>query len=84
MDDATSLRSTALSRAISCPRLIGSSADRHGADFVVRYEVFDGDTLAATAATRLVTFDFASDRPRRLTEDERRLLLSYTDEAVGS
>jgi acyl-CoA thioester hydrolase len=55
-----------------------------GADFIVRYEVFDGDTLAATAATRLVTFDFASDRPRRLTDDERRLLLSYTDEAVGS
>ena len=50
-----------------------------GADFIVRYEVFDGDTLAATAATRLVTFDFATDRPRRLTEEERGILLSYTD-----
>ena len=50
-----------------------------GADFVVKYEVFDGDTLAATAATRLVTFDLATDRPRRLTEEERGILLSYTD-----
>ncbi len=52
-----------------------------GADFVVRYEVFDGDTLAATAATRLVTFDFGNNRPRRLTEEERTILLSYTDRA---
>jgi len=55
-----------------------------GADFVVRYEVFDGDTLAATAATRLVTFDFGSNRPRRLTEEERGILLGYTDRAVQS
>lgn len=53
-----------------------------GADFVVRYEVFDGDTLAATAATRLVTFDFDSNRPRRLTEEERGILLGYTDRAT--
>lgn len=51
------------------------------ADFIVRYDVFDGETLAATAATRLVTFDFESNRPRRLTPDERAILLGYTDEA---
>jgi acyl-CoA thioester hydrolase len=49
------------------------------ADFVVRYDVFDGDALAATAATRLVTFDFNTNRPRRLTEEERHILLGYTD-----
>jgi len=50
-----------------------------GASFTVRYDVYDGDALAATAATRLVTFDFTSNRPRRLTEEERSILLGYTD-----
>ena len=51
-----------------------------GADFIVRYDVFDGDTLAAQAATRLVTFDFTTDRPRRLTPEEKAILLGYLDE----
>ncbi len=55
-----------------------------GADFIVRYEVFDGATLAATASTRLVTFDFTTDRPRRLSPDERAILLSYQDEPAES
>ena len=42
------------------------------ADFIVRYDVFDGETLAAKAATRLVTFDFKTDRPRRLSSEEKR------------
>jgi acyl-CoA thioester hydrolase len=50
-----------------------------GASFRVQYEVFDGEALVARAATNLVTFDFDTDRPRRLTTDERSLLLSYTD-----
>ncbi|CAN5371791.1 thioesterase family protein [soil metagenome] len=50
-----------------------------GASFRVLYDVFDGDTLAAKAATKLVTFDFATNRPRRLTADERGLLMTYTD-----
>jgi acyl-CoA thioester hydrolase len=50
------------------------------ASFRVGYEVFDGDVLAARAATRLVTFDFATDRPRRLTDEERDIVLSYADE----
>jgi acyl-CoA thioester hydrolase len=49
------------------------------ADFIVRYDVFDGDALAATASTRLVTFDFATNRPRRLSGEEREILLGYTD-----
>jgi acyl-CoA thioester hydrolase len=50
-----------------------------GASFVVRYEVFDGHTLAARAATRCVTFDFATDRPRRLTTDDCELLAAFAD-----
>jgi acyl-CoA thioester hydrolase len=49
------------------------------ASFRVLYDVYDGDTLAAQAATKLVTFDFSSDRPRRLAAEERRILLSYSD-----
>lgn len=51
-----------------------------GASFDVRYDVYDGQTLAAKAVTTLVTFDFNTDRPRRLTADERAILNSYLDE----
>jgi acyl-CoA thioester hydrolase len=55
-----------------------------GAHFTVRYEVFDrvdgADALAARAATRCVTFDFALDRPRRLTDEERVILQGYADD----
>ncbi|MDQ1737856.1 MAG: acyl-CoA thioester hydrolase [Pseudonocardiales bacterium] len=49
-----------------------------GASFRVCYDVFDGSTLVAKAATKLVTFDFANDRPRRLTAEERQLLQSFS------
>jgi acyl-CoA thioester hydrolase len=48
-----------------------------GASFRVLYDVYDGATLAAKAATTLVTFDFATDRPRRLAPEEREILLAY-------
>ena len=51
-----------------------------GASFDVRYDVYDGQTLAAKAVTRLVTVDFSTGRPRRLTKEERAILDSYTDE----
>ncbi len=50
-----------------------------GASFQVRYEVFDAETLAARAVTRCVPFDFTTDRPRRLTPEERRALAGYGD-----
>jgi acyl-CoA thioester hydrolase len=50
------------------------------ASFDVRYDVYDGQTLAAKAVTTLVTFDFTTDRPRRLTAEERAILNSYLDE----
>jgi len=52
------------------------------ASFRVQYDVYDGDTLAAQASTTLVTFDFSSDRPRRISSEERRILSGYIDEPV--
>ncbi len=49
------------------------------ASFRVLYDVYDGDMLAAKASTTLVTFDFATDRPRRITHDERVVLAAYDD-----
>jgi acyl-CoA thioester hydrolase len=49
------------------------------ASFNVLYDVYDGQTLAAQANTTLVTFDFTTDRPRRLSAEERTILLQYTD-----
>ena len=51
-----------------------------GASFVVHYEVFDGDRIAARASTICVTFDFVIDRPRRMTDEERTLLAGFADE----
>jgi acyl-CoA thioester hydrolase len=50
-----------------------------GASFTVHYEVFDVNLLAAQAATDVVTFDFATDRPRRLTSGERDVLAGFAD-----
>ena len=54
--------------------------DLRGASFLVRYEVFDGQRLCARASTRLVPFDFQTDRPRRLTDVERGLLAQFADD----
>jgi acyl-CoA thioester hydrolase len=51
-----------------------------GARFTVRYEIFDRSVLAARASTTCVTFDFATDRPRRLTGEERSILLAFDDD----
>jgi acyl-CoA thioester hydrolase len=55
-----------------------------GARFTVRYEIFDqresGRVLTARASTTCVTFDFATDRPRRLTAEEREILAGFSDE----
>lgn len=48
-----------------------------GARFTVRYEVYDGAHLAALASTLCVSFDFESDRPRRLAEEGRDLLVGF-------
>jgi len=51
-----------------------------GARFTIRYEIHDGDVLAARAATVCATFDFDVGRPRRLTDEERAILRALTDE----
>ena len=51
------------------------------ASFRVLYDVFDGETLAAKASTTLVAFDFNIDRPRRITPEEKAVLVGYADAA---
>jgi acyl-CoA thioester hydrolase len=51
-----------------------------GARFIVRYEIFDRDVLTARAQTVCVSFDFTTDRPRRLTAEEREILASFADD----
>ncbi len=48
--------------------------------FTVAYEVKDGDTVYATASTRIVPYDFEARRPRRITAEERAFLREYTDD----
>lgn len=50
-----------------------------GARFTVRYEIYDDDVLTARASTVCVTFDFTADRPRRITDEERGILLGFAD-----
>ena len=50
------------------------------AAFTCHYELFDHGRLAVTGTTLLVPFDFAIDRPRRLTPDEKAFLARYADE----
>ena len=48
-----------------------------GASCEVAYRVCDGDLTYATASTRLVAYDLATDQVRRLTDAERQMLESY-------
>jgi acyl-CoA thioester hydrolase len=50
------------------------------ASFRVHYDIFDREVRAATAATTLVTYDFARERPRRLAREERVMLAGYAEE----
>jgi acyl-CoA thioester hydrolase len=53
------------------------------ASFRCHYELFDHEQLAVTGSTVLVPFDFALNRPRRLTAEEREFLSRYTDDPPG-
>ena len=50
------------------------------ASFRCHYELFDHGRLAVTGSTVLVPFDFALNRPRRLTPDEKQFLARYTED----
>ncbi|MET9893680.1 thioesterase family protein [Streptomyces sp. NPDC006465] len=57
------------------------------ASFTITYEVKDPDQVYVTASTVIVPFDFESQRPRRITAEERDFLESYRDaedEAVAA
>jgi acyl-CoA thioester hydrolase len=50
------------------------------ASFTICYEVKDGDQVYVSASTVIVPFDFAAQRPRRLTDEEREFLEEYRDD----
>jgi acyl-CoA thioester hydrolase len=52
------------------------------AAFTCHYELFDHGQLAVTGSTVLVPFDFATNRPRRLTPEERAFLERHADAPV--
>ncbi|MGW1372707.1 acyl-CoA thioesterase [Streptomyces sp. NPDC002446] len=52
------------------------------ASLTVGYEVKDEDTLYVRASTVVVPFDFAEQRPRRLTAEEKTILKEYLDDAA--
>jgi acyl-CoA thioester hydrolase len=64
------------------PLAVSTWIDVLGASrFVVGYEIFDGDTLAARARTTLVPYDLAEARVRRLSAVERAAFDAYLDPA---
>ncbi|KND35546.1 acyl-CoA thioesterase [Streptomyces acidiscabies] len=54
------------------------------ASFTVSYEVKDEDVVYVRAATVIVPFDFETERPRRLTAEEREFLAEYRDDPQGA
>ncbi|QXG75456.1 acyl-CoA thioesterase [Modestobacter sp. L9-4] len=52
------------------------------AAFTCHYELLDHGQLAVTGSTVLVPFDFAVNRPRRLTPEERAFLERHLDDAA--
>jgi acyl-CoA thioester hydrolase len=54
------------------------------ASFTCHYELFDHGRLAATGSTVLVPFDFALERPRRITPEEKAFLERYLDDHASA
>lgn len=55
-------------------------SDVRAAAFTCHYELFDHGRLAVTGSTLLVPVDFALNRPRRLTADEKEFIGAHLDE----
>jgi acyl-CoA thioester hydrolase len=53
------------------------------ASVTLAYEVKDEDQVYVRASTIVVPYDFAEQRPRRLTAEERAFLGEYRDDADG-
>src|SRR4051812_33465197 len=50
------------------------------ASFPCHYELFDHGRLAVTGSTVLVPFDFAINRPRRITPEEKAFLVEFMED----
>lgn len=50
------------------------------ASFTIAYEVKDGADIYVRASTVIVPFDFETQRPRRITSEEREFLEEYRDD----
>jgi acyl-CoA thioester hydrolase len=50
------------------------------ASFTCHYELFDHGQLAVTGSTVLVPFDFALNRPRRISPEEKAFLVRHTED----
>ncbi|MGW7382675.1 acyl-CoA thioesterase [Streptomyces sp. NPDC054794] len=59
-------------------------AEIRAASFTIAYEVKDGDQIYVRASTVVVPFDFETQRPRRITAEERDFLQEYTDDSDDS
>ncbi|MER5935014.1 thioesterase family protein [Streptomyces sp. NPDC002054] len=53
------------------------------ASLTIAYEVKDEDTVYVRASTVVVPFDLETQRPRRITEEERFFLEKYVDDSAG-
>ena len=51
------------------------------ASFTLTHEVKDDDQIYVRASTVIVPFDFETQRPRRITAEEREFLREYLDDA---
>ena len=58
-------------------------SDIRAAAFRCHYEAFDHGQLAVTGSTLLVPFDFALNRPRRITPEEKAFLAEFVDEPAA-
>ncbi|MDW8804999.1 thioesterase family protein [Streptomyces scabiei] len=54
------------------------------ASFTITYEVKDPEQVYVRASTVIVPFDFATQRPRRITAEERAFLEEYRDDEEGA
>ncbi|MFB4195106.1 acyl-CoA thioesterase [Streptomyces carpaticus] len=54
-----------------------------GASVTVAYEIKDTEQVYVRASTVVVPYDLQAGRPRRITEEERRFLGNYQDDAAG-
>ncbi|MFJ9414010.1 acyl-CoA thioesterase [Streptomyces sp. NPDC101227] len=52
------------------------------ASMTIAYEVKDEETLYLRASTVVVPFDFAQERPRRITAEEKAILKEFLDDAA--